>query len=372
MIPVVARGFGGPSTGSVELNRALNRLGHSATLLTSSLSEDHGRLAPAELAELSGPEIDVAVHSPSFPRSMQNSWGLVGHLARLSREADLLHLHGQYMLPHVAAYLIAKIRRIPYGIQPHGSLEPYQRAQSRLKKSLYWRAIGRRIISDACYVQFASGEESARASDVVRPDQARIAPLGATLPPEQEHKDISAWLGGTTRENVFVFLGRLAHKKRPDALIRAWSRAGLSENARLIIAGPDGDIFKSDLDRLASSEGVASSVYVAGEVSGPQRTWLLARAAVFVLPSENENFALAVAEAMLAGCISVVTRQVAASEHVERSTTGIVIDKLDQLPAALNEAARYWREEPAIRQRATDYARQHLTWDAVAKSIAGT
>ena len=87
-----------------------------------------------------------------------------------------------------------------------------------------------------------------------------------------------------------------------------------------------------------------------------------------MLPSENENFGIAVAEAMLAGCYVITTQQVAASEHLQAARGGTVLSVPDAnlLAKALDDRLRGDR---ARSRGAADYARSRLTWDALARTI---
>jgi glycosyltransferase involved in cell wall biosynthesis len=371
VISVIATEYGGPSTGSVELNKRLNSRGIHAVILTSRLNASGPPLSDHDVRRLSQGGARISAYPASFPRRLQNSWRLLRAINREVRDADLVHMHGQYLIPHAAAYVAARRFQVPYGVQPHGGLEPYQRDQSRTQKAIYGLLIGRRILRDAKYLQFASESEASNASDVVRADQVRVAPLGATLASEQPLPTVEDWLGETPRQSVYLFLGRLARKKRPDILIRAWAESQIDrDGSRLVIAGPDDEFTVDQLRELAADLGVADSVHFTGRVDAHERSWLYGRAGVFALPSENENFALTVAEAMLAGCYCVVTPAVAASVHVQRSGGGQVVEGNDDLAAVLGALARDGQRVRAGGELGKRYATKNLTWDALADSIS--
>jgi len=78
-------------------------------------------------------------------------------------------------------------------------------------------------------------------------------------------------------------------------------------------------------------------VRFAGFVSGDAKQALFDCCDIFVLPSEDENFGLAAAEAMAAGMAVVLTRGVALSEAVADAQAGLVIEKSrNALAAALS------------------------------------
>jgi len=78
-------------------------------------------------------------------------------------------------------------------------------------------------------------------------------------------------------------------------------------------------------------------VRFAGFVAGDAKQALFDCCDIFVLPSEDENFGLAAAEAMAAGMAVVLTRGVALSEAVADAQAGLVIERgRNTLAAALS------------------------------------
>jgi glycosyltransferase involved in cell wall biosynthesis len=278
-------------------------------------------------------------------------------------------MHGQYLSPHVVAFLAAKIYGTPYGVQAHGTLEPYQRAISPRRKALFNWLVGRRILRGAAYVHFATEIEADHAADVVRADQAWVHSLGATLSETPRRPvRLEADVHGSP---LVSFVGRLAAKKRPDLLIEAWARTRRPSSARLVIAGPDEAFTEKQLRQLAERLGVGDSVVAVGEVNLHEKTWLFGHSDIFVLPSENENFGITVGEAMLAGCHVIVTTHVAASHHLDRARSGRVIPEAEMgaLTVALNEAFERPEFVADSGKRAQIYAERHLSWDGMAEAL---
>jgi glycosyltransferase involved in cell wall biosynthesis len=206
----------------------------------------------------------------------------------------------------------------------------------------------------------------------VRSEQEVVVPLGASLPAEQPVAALVDLLNAVNRSSVVLFLGRLTHKKRPDLLLEAWARAHRPSGAILVMAGPDEDITSAQLRRRADALNISDSVYFPGQVSGPEKSWLYHRSAVFVLASENENFGLTIGEAMLGGCHVIASSGVAASSFLELSNSGRVLPEMssDSLARALSEAL----DDPEVTSRsgckAAAYAEDHLSWRPLALKLA--
>ena len=140
----------------------------------------------------------------------------------------------------------------------------------------------------------------------------------------------------------------------------------------LLFVGPEGDIKYRDLMNEAHSQGIGDRVICWGVAEGGEKTWLFQRADTFALPSRNENFGVAVAEAMLAGCPVITTSAVASSEHLRAAGTGIVLNEysIEALTEAIIASVDGGHPN-ASTELGMNYARQNLTWEAAAMVIAG-
>ncbi|HUT57557.1 MAG TPA: glycosyltransferase, partial [Phycisphaerae bacterium] len=108
---------------------------------------------------------------------------------------------------------------------------------------------------------------------------------------------------------IILFLGRVAPVKRVDVLLRAWGElAPYSGKWVLVIAGPDWQGYRAQMERLVDSCGISSCTLFTGNVIGRLKQELLGIADLYVLPSECENFGITVAEALASGCPVITTR----------------------------------------------------------------
>ena len=91
-----------------------------------------------------------------------------------------------------------------------------------------------------------------------------------------------------------------------------------------------------------------------------------------MLPSENENFGIAVAEAMASGCAVISTKGTAAADHVISALSGIVLPSASptSLVAALAELLGNEAEVRAMGDRGRRYAERFLTWGGLASALS--
>src|SRR5262249_53953910 len=120
---------------------------------------------------------------------------------------------------------------------------------------------------------------------------------------------------------------RIHAKKGCDLLIDAYAEVLRKEPEwHLVIAGPDQDDLKAKLMVRASEKRLHGSVTWTGMISGDVKYGALRAAEVFVLPSHQENFGIAVAEALACGTPVLITKKLNIWREVEQDRAGLVAD----------------------------------------------
>ncbi len=304
----------------------------------------------------------------AWPRGFFRLRGLRATLRRRLPGADVVHIHGLYLHYHLLARRECRRANVPYIVRPHGILEPYQRRHSRWKKWPYDLLFGRRYLRDAAACHFTHESERERALDLVDYERSWVVGLGVDLPDELSADVRPAWW---PEGDVIAYMSRLAPKKRAELLIRALP-AVLERipTARLVLAGPSEGRALERLSAEAQRVGVLDSVTFPGLVTGTAKEYLLAHSRVFCLPSENENFGLALAEAMASGLPIVTTTGVALHDLVAQYKAGRVL--ADVTPATLANALTELLADDELMEDAAAGSRaaaKTLSWDAVAARL---
>ncbi len=136
------------------------------------------------------------------------------------------------------------------------------------------------------------------------------APTGDKEAQRQLFLDAFPALAG---KRCFLFLGRFHEKKGADILMSAFHKFLRTTNdpsagdIRLVMAGPEdsSNPHLRHLKQLADTLGIADKVVWTGMLRGEMKWGAFRNAEVFVLPSHQENFGIAVAEA-LSCCVPVL------------------------------------------------------------------
>jgi glycosyltransferase involved in cell wall biosynthesis len=117
------------------------------------------------------------------------------------------------------------------------------------------------------------------------------------------------------------------------------------------VAGDGDDDSVQRLYETVETHGLSESVSFLGFVSGAEKERVLREAWAFALPSHQENFGVAVLEAVAAGLPVVISGAVQLRAFVEDHDLGVVVDRSD--PSAIAEGLQAVLADEAGRRRVT-------------------
>lgn len=329
VIGSAATRYGGPQRFTRVICRGLADRGHDVTLITTDL-DGPNRLDVADLREDLGEHVNIVVCPVRSPRGFAFSPQMVSELSRAAANAHVLHIHGVYQFQSVAGAVVAHRQRMPYVIHVHGALTPYHRRQKAWKKRPYERVVEKRILRQAAAVIHMT--ESERRSFDRHFDSSSAAIIAAPVDPElfdpSGEPVLPPSLANHRNARLVTFLGRLTKKKGLELLVSAFDRiAGKHPDAHLVIAGPDDDRLGESLIARRDPNNGRGRVTLLGLVEGDAKRNLLRSSAVFVLPSADESFGIAAAEALACGTPTILTPQVALSEELRKAGAALVVER---------------------------------------------
>ena len=120
-------------------------------------------------------------------------------------------------------------------------------------------------------------------------------------------------------------MGRLHPKKGCDLLLEAYAATLANDPAwRLVFAGPDASGWQQTLQSRADALGIADRIVWTGMLRDTLKWSAFAAAEVFVLPSHQENFGIAVAESLACGVPVLISREVNIWREIEAANAGFV------------------------------------------------
>lgn len=357
---------GGPIEALTVRGRLLKQMGHSVEVASC---DDPKAAFIGDLA------LPIHAFGPGLGR-----YGIAPRLTAWLRERhsdyDTVIVNGiwQYNCLAVRQALHASGR--PYFVFPHGMLDPWfgeQYPLKHLKKLPYWLLVERLNLRDAAAVLYTSEEERQRARRAFPRYAANehVAPYGIAAPekPLGDYTEAFAAAFPALADTRFlVFMGRLHEKKGIDLLLDAFAAAPDRELA-LLVAGPDDTPYAAALKARAERLGIATRVTWAGMLRGDVKYGALAAAEAFVLPSHQENFGVAVVEALACGTPVLISDKVNIWREVEADGAALVeSDTLDGTRRLLER----WLALPAPERAAMAAAARPLFRERfdIASSIA--
>jgi glycosyltransferase involved in cell wall biosynthesis len=140
----------------------------------------------------------------------------------------------------------------------------------------------------------------------------------------------------------------------------------------LVLAGPGDPHYVSTLHALTQELGIGERVIFTGLLEGRMVREAYADADLFVLPSLQENFGLAVAEAMAAGCPVVVTPEVALAHQIEGSSAGLVVKgEVDDISRAMRLLLGDETRRRTMGANGRRLVLDRFTWDRVSVQVLG-
>ena len=355
--------LGGPVVSVSATAQALVRRGHSVTVLATNANFGGDLDVPLDQAvDVAGVQVwYLRCQEPlkrwlSFVPYLSRTLGyhyaprMGAELRRLAPEADLIHTHLPFVYPTLAASRAAQRFRKPLFYHQRGSLDPGALRFRSFKKQLYLRLVERPIMQRAnTLIALTEAEvQSYRALDLAAP--SRIVPNGIEAAAYRTRADpafLARW-GIPAAAPVVLFLGRLHPIKGVDKALEAFLSAQAScPEALLVVAGPDEWGLEGRLRARIRQAGLCQRVVFPGMVSGEDKLNWLARADIFLRPSEAEGFSVAVLEA-LASSTAVLLSPACHFPEVEAAGAGRVVSSE---PTALGAALAALLSLPAEARR---------------------
>lgn len=221
----------------------------------------------------------------------------------------------------------------PYVVFAHGMLDPWARESNRPKhmmKQALWLFSEGPLLKNANAVLFTTEDEMVRARETFRPYRVRerIVGYGTADIAGDSGRQIAAFrasLPALGDRPFLLFLGRIHAKKGCDLLISAFSRIA-SEQPRLdlVIAGPDQTGWQNQLEAQARVAGIEHRIHWPGAIFGDVKWGAFRACESFVLPSHQENFGVAVAEALAAAKPVLISDKVNIWREVKADKAGLV------------------------------------------------
>ena len=306
---------GGPAQGVRNLTSFYKGMNVSPTVLTLDNSGSNlGNVDHLEVVRL-GEGRGVYSYHPE----------LIGWLKQYAHDYDAVVVHGLWQYHCYAVYRALKDKNIPYYVFPHGMLDPWFKNEypiKHMKKYVYWLLAQYPALKRAEGVLFTCEEERLLAQKSFLPYDVTevVVNYGTTLTDISKiamPSDFYLHYPELEGKRLFLFLSRIHEKKGCDLLIQAFANmARYDSDLHLVMAGPDQTGWQSDLMQIAESSGISGRITWTGMIKDKVKWGAIKASEVFILPSHQENFGIAVAEALAVGTPVLISNKVNITTHI--------------------------------------------------------
>lgn len=301
------------------------------------------------------------------------------HGYAVNESINWLKANGEGKLPVVA-------------VMPHGMLDPYfQKAPERkwkaMRNNIYWKLIEEKVINESSAIFFTCAEELRLARKTFsnyKPKREINVGYGIAEPPAFSPQMTAAFeekCPEPMRGKPFLlFLSRIHSKKGIDLLIRAYAELKKAQESSveqkalpyLLVAGPGLETaYGQEMQRLVQELGLQEQVIFPGMLTGDAKWGAFYGCEAFVLSSHQENFGIAVAEALACSKPVLISNQINIWREIEEAGGGFVEnDNLSGTKALLTRWMNLTEEEKrnfSIAARAS--YEKHFAVDAAARQL---
>ncbi len=367
---------GGAETHVHSISKELVKRGHDVTVFTSDLYTETPFVRLTDV-----PDTTDGIRVKRFRAHTMGGemhYVLVPSLLwrSIREKVDVVHAHS-YGYFHVnAAFLMRRLRGVPFVFTPHFHPEwsMWGGSKRKMLRRIYDRWLGSCIFDSAdriigvskAEMSLMNGGRFAEGRTTIIPNG--ISPGDFDPPPDGRLFREHYGLGG----KVVLFVGRLASNKGLDTLVD--SIPGViaeHDDVKFVLVGQDEGMRESLLKR-ANSLGVSDALVFTGHITDDRLfRSAFASSDVFVLPSEYEAFGIVLLEAMMCEKPCIASAVGGTSEAVVQDETGLLVEygNAGELAEMITGILSDPQKAKEMGKRGRERVLRKFTWERVAGEI---
>ncbi len=297
---------GGPPRVVAGTAEALAKRGHTVTVATLKENTESAETIINEFPRLNHKNITLMPFKTSFPGFLRRSNSLLRRMRSQIHKYDIVHVHGVWEGCMGEIFLLSRRNKIPFFISSHGLFDPWSLKQSSWKKKLSINLLPTgRMIDEANAIIYATHDEMDEGKKILKtvscvlPNGIDISSLNRDNLPDdlalrQIYPQLNEW------DRTFLFYSRIHPKKGLHLLLQAFlSLDHTDTSAGLLIVGiPQDKDYEIELRSLIANSPHGDKILFITNLVGRDSQVALRCGDVFVLPSYQEGFSMAILEAM--------------------------------------------------------------------------
>ncbi len=345
---------------------SLSKLGNQVKIVVCGQS-----IADIKLNSVFYDQLNAAlVETHVISRSKESKYGTFLRFREISSiwrdvaKSDFVILHQVFEFQYLAIFPILLLTNTPYGIMPHGTLTAYQRRKHRFRKIPFF-PLTYLFLKSSKAIFVATEQEKLQLPSYLN-NLGDVVGLGIDLQPEQSVKKKK--LSSTFN---LLYMGRITNKKRLDIALQAFSYA-LGESKifmKFIVCGSGEQNEMIRVHKIVKDLQIEDQVDFRGWVDLEEKRIAYSESDCFILTSEDENFAIAAAEALARGIPCIVSSNVALSSLVTKYSAGEVFTELS--PKIIGDAIiKLALSDPIQKRQVSLLAASEISWESIGQNWA--
>lgn len=372
--------MGGPCQGIRNSIPALKELGVNNEVVCFDTSDSDFLKDDEFKVHALGPAVGPYSYCSGYSKWLQNN------LIRF----DVLIIHGVWLYNSYGTFRVwkelkRKGEKVPsIFMMPHGMLDPYfQKSKERklkaIRNSLFWHLFEKRVVNGSNGILFTCEMELLLARETFKDYHPRTElniGYGIQAPPVLKRCQKGEFYSKCPEvidRPYWLFLSRIHSKKGVDLLIKAYYRIKEKFDSvpDLVIAGPGID---TGFGRQIRSMGADSQIHFPGMLTGAAKWEAFYDAQAFVLPSHQENFGIAVVEALACATPVIISKKVNIWKEIISGKGGVICDDTEEgIYNALIEWKKIPKEEKKnLSTNASQIYRSHFTVETAARKMVSS
>lgn len=318
--------YGGPANSIPNLSNALNKINVSNEILSTYIS------SASVNSVISAGNITWSQFPGRIHRKLRFSNEMEKYLRKevCKYDSPIIHVHNLWNAVPFHALKVSKQLGIPLVVSPRGMLRKEALRKSKLLKNVAWKLFVEDLLKLADVIHATDNVERDEIHDLGIKSKIEIIPNGIdlqkyeTLPPKGEAEKSL----GINSSRRFLYLSRILPHKNLDRLVRSWVE--LDSEWDLVVAGPVFDLpYWESIKEYVRAHNKQDKFFYLGIVGGDEKLNALSASDVLVLPSDSENFGMAIAEALASG-VPVITTQGTPWQSINEIEAGWWVENNDE------------------------------------------
>jgi len=360
---------GGTYTALMSIMQMFDRLGYENELITTIDSLNSNADYDKNYFQSR-----LIVFNKSFPARFKKSVTALKWLNQNIANYNVVIVHEIWTGIGLDACKVAYDKNITYHIWPHGSLDPFDLKKKKLLKKLVGFVLLNKILCKAKYICCTSQLEQElleyfgkkNNNSIVLPlpvDYVTNIDLIKNIPVQFRNK-----YQIPKDTFVFLFLSRINYKKGLDIIIESLNELLIEkllpvDQVKLVIAGDEATEYATHIKNLVTKYNLQNNVLFVGMLSGINKIVAFKESNVFLLPSKNENFGLAIVESLQVGLPIIISKNIYIYKNLFNSEKpGWMCGEgtVDEVKSAMQDAF-YNMDNNIMKNSALQVGRQFMT-----------